>query len=112
MSPLKVLLASLLVVSPSSLAAQDSTAPAHAPDVHFVPTNMEVVKAFVVAQPSAKVGAALAAELQEHVKTLIAPYKYPRKIEFVERLPKTPSGKILRRVLREREHAAATQPTP
>lgn len=53
MSPLKVLLASLLIVSPSGLVAQDSTGPTHAPDVHFVPTNMEVVKAMLT---TAKVG--------------------------------------------------------
>jgi acetyl-CoA synthetase len=39
-------------------------------------------------------------ELQEHVKAETAPYKYPRQLEFVERLPKTPSGKIKRAELR------------
>ena len=53
MSPLKVLLASLLIVSPSGLVAQDSSGPTHAPDVHFVPTNMEVVRAMLT---TAKVG--------------------------------------------------------
>lgn len=42
-------------------------------------------------------------KLQEHVKQLTAPYKYPRKIEFVDDLPKTASGKIRRVELRERE---------
>ena len=45
---------------------------------------------------------ALARELQEHVKTVTAPYKYPREIEFVDALPKTISGKIRRSELRER----------
>jgi len=45
----------------------------------------------------------LLAELQEHVKSSTAPYKYPRKIEFVTELPKTISGKIRRVELRERE---------
>ena len=40
--------------------------------------------------------------LQDHVKALIAPYKYPRRIEFVEALPRTPTGKVQRNVLRER----------
>jgi acetyl-CoA synthetase len=43
------------------------------------------------------------------VKRVTAPYKYPRKIEFVEELPKTASGKIQRRVLRDREYAQARQ---
>ena len=41
--------------------------------------------------------------LQSHVKEMTAPYKYPRKIEFVDELPKTASGKIRRIELRERE---------
>jgi medium-chain acyl-CoA synthetase len=45
----------------------------------------------------------LAAELQEYVKTVTAPYKYPREIEFVTELPQTISGKIRRVELRERE---------
>jgi len=46
----------------------------------------------------------LASELQEHVKRITAPYKYPREIEFMESLPKTISGKIRRVELREMEH--------
>ncbi|MER2060551.1 MAG: hypothetical protein ABTA16_17150, partial [Niallia sp.] len=42
-------------------------------------------------------------ELQTHVKKLTAPYKYPRKIEYMEELPKTTSGKIRRVELREKE---------
>ncbi len=42
-------------------------------------------------------------ELQEHVKRVTAPYKYPRRIEFVDSLPKTVSGKIRRVELRQRE---------
>jgi acyl-coenzyme A synthetase/AMP-(fatty) acid ligase len=58
-----------------------------------------VVRAIVVlagADPSEQ----LAAELQEHVKRVTAPYKYPRIVEFTEELPKTPSGKIRRAELR------------
>ena len=43
--------------------------------------------------------------LQAHVKSLLAPYKYPRWIEFVTELPKTATGKIRRVALRERERA-------
>jgi acyl-coenzyme A synthetase/AMP-(fatty) acid ligase len=62
----------------------------------------EIVKAFVVLRPGHSGTPALAAELQEHVKKTTAPYKYPREIEFVAELPKNASGKLLRRVLRER----------
>jgi len=66
----------------------------------------EIVKAFVVLRPGHAPGAALVHELQEHVKRVTAPYKYPRAIEFVESLPKTVSGKIRRVELRERERQA------
>lgn len=62
----------------------------------------EIVKAFVVLKPGRAASAALAAELQQHVKRATAPYKYPREVEFVAELPKNASGKLLRRVLRER----------
>lgn len=48
-------------------------------------------------------------ELQEHVKRETAPYKYPRKIEFVNSLPKTVSGKIRRIELREMEEMKLRQ---
>lgn len=66
----------------------------------------EVVKAFVVVAPGFQPGQALVTALQEHVKSVTAPYKYPRRIEFVEELPKTVSGKIRRVELREREWQA------
>ena len=56
-----------------------------------------VVKAFVVAAAPVT-----AKELQEHVKALIAPYKYPRQVEFIDALPRTPTGKVQRNVLRAR----------
>ncbi|MBE3586398.1 AMP-binding protein [Desulfofundulus thermocisternus] len=65
----------------------------------------EVVKAFVVLAPGYQPSDELVKELQEHVKKVTAPYKYPRKVEFVESLPKTISGKIRRVELREREWA-------
>ena len=66
-------------------------------------TRGEVVKAFVVLRPGRDGCPALAAEMQDFVKQRIAPYKYPRKMEFVDHLPRTVSGKIQRRVLREQE---------
>lgn len=62
-----------------------------------------VVKAFVVLQKGIEPDDALIPLLQKHTKTLTAPYKYPRKIEFVSDLPKTISGKIRRVELRQRE---------
>jgi acetyl-CoA synthetase/medium-chain acyl-CoA synthetase len=61
----------------------------------------QIVKAFVVLNDRTRAGDELIRELQEHVKTTTAPYKYPREIEFVEELPKTISGKIRRVELRE-----------
>ncbi|XP_033647091.1 acyl-coenzyme A synthetase ACSM3, mitochondrial-like isoform X1 [Asterias rubens] len=66
------------------------------------PTRGEVVKAFIVLTQnySSKDKEQLRTEIQEHVKKITAPYKYPRKVEFVESLPKTVSGKIRRIQLR------------
>ena len=66
-------------------------------------TRGEVVKAFVVLAPGFTGSDQLVKELQDHVKQVTAPYKYPRKIEFVESLPKTVSGKIRRVELRSQE---------
>jgi acyl-coenzyme A synthetase/AMP-(fatty) acid ligase len=63
----------------------------------------EIVKAFVVLKPGFVPGEDLVQALQQHVKASTAPYKYPREIEFLEGLPKNPAGKLLRRVLRDRE---------
>ena len=62
-----------------------------------------VVKAFIVVRPGFTPGPELARELQDFVKAEIAPYKYPRRIEFVEKLPRTDTGKLQRFRLREQE---------
>ena len=63
-----------------------------------------IVKAFVVLRdPERENEEGLIKELQDHVKSLTAPYKYPRKIEFLDTLPKTTSGKIMRIELRKLE---------
>ncbi len=85
---------SALVEHPAVVAA----AAVAAPD----PDRGAIVKAFVVVRPGVTADAALARELQEHVKRVTAPYKYPRAIEFAAELPKTVSGKIRRVELRER----------
>jgi 2-aminobenzoate-CoA ligase len=66
------------------------------------PERGQKVKAFVVLALGAEGSEALTAELQAHVKATIAPYKYPREIEFVEALPKTATGKLRRSELRQK----------
>jgi acyl-coenzyme A synthetase/AMP-(fatty) acid ligase len=61
----------------------------------------QVVRAVVVLRGDAEPGEELARELQEHVRSRTAPYKYPRIVDFADSLPKTPSGKIRRALLRE-----------
>jgi acyl-coenzyme A synthetase/AMP-(fatty) acid ligase len=61
----------------------------------------QVVRAIVVLQPGTAPSDELARELQDHVKEQTAPYKYPRLVDFAAELPKTPSGKIRRSLLRE-----------
>jgi acyl-coenzyme A synthetase/AMP-(fatty) acid ligase len=60
----------------------------------------QVVRAVVVLRDGYAPGAALARELQDHVKETTAPYKYPRIVDFAAELPKTASGKIRRAELR------------
>ena len=60
-----------------------------------------IVKAFVVLRDSGRQDEAMVKELQDHVKGITAPYKYPRVIEFLQELPKTTSGKIRRVELRK-----------
>ncbi len=62
-----------------------------------------IVKAFVVLHDKKKASERLVKDIQKHCKKVAAPYKYPREIEFVEDLPKTQSGKIKRKELREIE---------
>jgi 2-aminobenzoate-CoA ligase len=69
-----------------------------------------IVKAYVVVAATATADEALATALQEHVKQQIAPYKYPRAIEFVTQLPKTETGKLKRFALRQAAQTQATSP--
>jgi acyl-coenzyme A synthetase/AMP-(fatty) acid ligase len=62
-----------------------------------------LVKAYIVLQNGQTPSPELVTEIQDHVKKVSAPYKYPREIEFVSSLPKTQSGKIKRKELRENE---------
>ena len=67
-------------------------------------------KAYVVLKPGAVAGDALLSELQQFVKSRLAPYKYPRSIEFVADLPKTATGKIQRYKLRALAQSAIAHP--
>uniref|UniRef100_A0A8C3GL15 medium-chain acyl-CoA ligase n=1 Tax=Cairina moschata TaxID=8855 RepID=A0A8C3GL15_CAIMO len=73
------------------------------------PVRGEVVKAFIVLAPAfvSHDPEKLTQDLQQHVKKVTAPYKYPRKVEFVQALPKTATGKIQRKVLRNKEWGKA-----
>lgn len=70
-----------------------------------------IVKAYVVLAPGIDGDAALAIELQDHVKREIAPYKYPRAVEFVAQLPKTGTGKLQRFALRQMAQAGSAAPS-
>ncbi len=66
-------------------------------------TRGNVVKAFIVLAPGRTASAALVEELQQHVRAFLAPYETPKEIEFIDALPMTTTGKVQRKVLRERE---------
>lgn len=67
------------------------------------PERGNLVKAFVVLSAGYRPSEELEAELQQHVRGKLAPYEYPKEIEFVDGLPMTTTGKVQRRVLRLRE---------
>jgi acetyl-CoA synthetase len=67
------------------------------------PVNMEVVKAFVVLKPSYVLGGDLELEIMNFIRKKLSPLAMPQEIEFVDSLPKTRSGKIVRRILRAKE---------
>ncbi|HVL57624.1 MAG TPA: AMP-binding protein [Burkholderiaceae bacterium] len=67
------------------------------------PERGHVVKAYVVLASGARGDDALVESLQQHVRGRLAPYEYPKEIEFIEALPMTTTGKVQRAVLRQRE---------
>ena len=68
------------------------------------PVRGQVVKATIVLVKGYEPSDELKKEIQDHVKHVTAPYKYPRIVEFVKELPKTISGKIKRATIRENEN--------
>ncbi len=63
----------------------------------------------MVLKPGAEPGDALTRALQDHVKQAIAPYKYPRAVEYVDSLPRTETGKLQRFRLRQMEEQRARE---
>jgi acetyl-CoA synthetase len=66
------------------------------------PIRTEIVKAFIVLKPSHPPSDALAAEIQGFVRTRLSAHEYPREVAFIEQMPMTTTGKVIRRLLRER----------
>jgi acetyl-CoA synthetase len=69
------------------------------------PERTEIVKAYVVLKPGYRPGDELAEALKDHVRTRLAAHEYPREVEFLDALPMTTTGKVIRRALRERSRA-------
>jgi acetyl-CoA synthetase len=67
------------------------------------PVRTERVKAFIVLKPGRAGDAALVRDIQDFVKTRLAAHEYPREVAFVEALPMTATGKIIRKALREQQ---------
>jgi acetyl-CoA synthetase len=67
-----------------------------------------VVKAFIVLAPGIEPSLTLEQEIQQHVREFLAPYEYPKEIEFIDALPMTTTGKVQRKVLRDRERSRKT----
>ena len=71
-----------------------------------------IVKAFIVLQPGQNASTALQEDIQQHVRGRLAPYEYPREIEFIAELPMTTTGKVQRKVLRQREEENMRRDAP
>ncbi|MCM2475192.1 AMP-binding protein [Rhizobium sp. CG5] len=71
------------------------------------PLRTEIVKAYVVLADGFSASAALAAEISDWVKQRLSMHEYPREVAFIDDMPLTTSGKVIRRILRDREIAAA-----
>ena len=66
------------------------------------PVRTEIVKAFIVLKPGIEGTDALAAEVRDFVKTRLSAHEYPREVSFIRELPMTTTGKVIRRLLRDR----------
>jgi acetyl-CoA synthetase len=68
-------------------------------------TRGAIIKAFIVLQPGQRASDQLVEQIQTHVRGRLAPYEYPREIEFIDTLPMTTTGKVQRKELRKREES-------
>ena len=66
------------------------------------PVRTEIVKAFIVLKPGHAPSDALAVEVQDFVRTRLSAHEYPREVAFIAELPMTTTGKVIRRLLREK----------
>ena len=66
------------------------------------PVRTEIVKAFIVLKPGIARSDTLAAEIQDFVRTRLSAHEYPREVAFIDEMPMTTTGKVIRRLLRER----------
>ncbi|MEA2935860.1 MAG: acetyl-CoA synthetase, partial [Variibacter sp.] len=66
------------------------------------PVRTEIVKAFIVLKPEQQASDALASEIQAYVRTRLSAHEYPREVAFIDQLPMTTTGKVIRRMLRDR----------
>jgi acetyl-CoA synthetase len=66
------------------------------------PLRTEIVKAFVQLKPGFSPGDQLAAEIQAFVRTKLSAHEYPREVAFIDEMPMTTTGKVIRRLLREK----------
>ena len=66
------------------------------------PVRTEIVKAFIVLKPEHAPSDALAADIRNFVRTRLSAHEYPREIAFIDAMPMTTTGKVIRRLLRER----------
>jgi acetyl-CoA synthetase len=69
-----------------------------------------IIKAFIVLAAGHAASDALVDDIQQHVRKFLAPYEYPKEIEFIDALPMTTTGKVQRKELRERERARKAPP--
>jgi acetyl-CoA synthetase len=73
------------------------------------PIRTEIVKAFIVLKPGMRPSHELACEIQEFVKFRLSAHEYPREVAFIDNMPMTTTGKVIRRLLRERGDQSAPQ---
>ncbi|MCB1445350.1 MAG: hypothetical protein KDJ87_05985, partial [Rhizobiaceae bacterium] len=75
------------------------------------PLRTEIVKAYIVLAEGVPPSTALAADIRDWVKHRLSMHEYPREVEFIDALPMTTTGKVIRRLLRDRAAEEARNPS-